>query len=431
MLPTGYTRLEYIESTGTQYINTGFKPNQDTRVVMDFQFASEYSSLGANEIFGTRTSASSKTYAIQWNTANNYFQHFYYNGYDNLSFGDFEKRQIAELNRNMMYLDGVAHERTYAAFQCDYPLYLSALNQAGTTNYFAAIRIYSCKIYDNGALVRNYIPAKNSSGVIGLYDDANAKFYTNAGTGKFVAGAEIAAPTLYALSESAVTIQWGAISGAANYHVYRDKAYIATTAGTTWTDNTVSPYSRYLYHIEADDYVSDALAVETPGTTLPELITDRTQTDVATAKQILGKLLAGEQLTYAERRAYDAGLRGCYNASDATRVELHTRRLQRLFNDNGYNVQIDTRMWSKAEVMRYDDAVRYLANIQTLVDIFGKSANAPDVPDISRWIDHIAANDIESVLLDLSELASGAIAMFRISGTFAAGNDYIMQIIRR
>lgn len=238
-------------------------------------------------------------------------------------------------------------------------------------------------------------------------------------------------PTLHALSASSVTIRWDAISGAANYRVYRDKAYIATTVGTTWTDNTVKPYSRYLYHIEGGGTVSDTLAVETPGTKLPELITDRTQADVDTAKQILGKLLAGEQLTSAERRAYDAGLRGCYNASDTTRVELHTRRLQRLFNDNGYNVQIDTRMWSKAEVMRYDDAVRYLANIQTLVDIFGKSANAPDVPDISRWIDHIAANDIEGVLLDLSELASGAIAMFRISGTFTAGNDYIMQIIRR
>ena len=31
-LPSGYTELQYIESTGTQYINTGFQPNQNTRV---------------------------------------------------------------------------------------------------------------------------------------------------------------------------------------------------------------------------------------------------------------------------------------------------------------------------------------------------------------------------------------------------------------
>lgn len=429
MVPTGYTRLEYIESAGTQYIDTGFKPNQDTRVVCEV--ACPVSNT-TNWVFGARQASGSKMYGFAASASGYYLSQ--YNAIEekfpeSLNSTDYI---VIDKNKNITTINGVHASNTAAAEAFVTPVNLTIF--AGNTNgtkVYGKIKFKSFKLYDNGTLIRNYIPAKNASGVIGLYDDINAKFYTNAGTGAFVAGPEIAAPTLYALSESSVTIQWGAVSGAANYRVYRDKAYIATTAATTWTDNTVSPYSRYLYHIETNDYVSDTLAVETPGTTLPELITDRTQTDVDTAKQILGKLLAGEQLTYAERRAYDAGLRGCYNASDATRVELHTRWLQRLFNDNGYDVQISTRMWSKAEVMRYDDVVRYLANIQTLVDIFGKSANTPDVPDISRWIDHIAANDIEGVLLDLSELASGAIAMFRISGTFTAGNDYIMQIIRR
>ena len=30
-VPEGYTQLEYIESSKTQYIDTGFKPNQDTK----------------------------------------------------------------------------------------------------------------------------------------------------------------------------------------------------------------------------------------------------------------------------------------------------------------------------------------------------------------------------------------------------------------
>ena len=38
-LPDGYMELEYIESTGTQYIDTGFKPNQDTRVILDVQLS--------------------------------------------------------------------------------------------------------------------------------------------------------------------------------------------------------------------------------------------------------------------------------------------------------------------------------------------------------------------------------------------------------
>lgn len=61
---------------------------------------------------------------------------------------------------------------------------------AGTPNLSQAVsaRLYFCKIYDNGSLVRNLIPAKNSSGTLGLYDAVNNVFYTNAGTGTFTAG---------------------------------------------------------------------------------------------------------------------------------------------------------------------------------------------------------------------------------------------------
>lgn len=39
-----------------------------------------------------------------------------------------------------------------------------------------------------GAQVRNFIPCKNISGILGLYDIVNNIFYTNAGTGTFTAG---------------------------------------------------------------------------------------------------------------------------------------------------------------------------------------------------------------------------------------------------
>ena len=63
-LPSGYSELEYIQSSGTQYIDTGFKPNQDTRVLMDFEFMG---SNPTNAIFGGRinnTDASFTLWAI-------------------------------------------------------------------------------------------------------------------------------------------------------------------------------------------------------------------------------------------------------------------------------------------------------------------------------------------------------------------------------
>ena len=185
-LPAGYTRLAYIQSSGTQYTNTGFKPNQDTRVVLDVEITGENESLAANDFFGCRTSVSSKAFAVQWNTSNNYFQHFYNDGLDNLDFGSFN-RQIIEMNKNVLLIDGVSHTRTYKSFQCDYPMYIFALNNAGTASFFSNMRVYSCQIYDNGTLVRDYVPCV-TSGNVGLFDRVNKTFYGNAGTGTFIAG---------------------------------------------------------------------------------------------------------------------------------------------------------------------------------------------------------------------------------------------------
>ena len=53
-------------------------------------------------------------------------------------------------------------------------------------------RLYYFKIYDNGTLVRDYVPVKRiSDGAIGLYDKVNKLFYGNDGTDSFGAGPEV------------------------------------------------------------------------------------------------------------------------------------------------------------------------------------------------------------------------------------------------
>ena len=56
-LPVGYTELVYIQSTGTQYIDTGFAPNYNTRVVMDVNVQTPASATLA--VFGVRDTKSS------------------------------------------------------------------------------------------------------------------------------------------------------------------------------------------------------------------------------------------------------------------------------------------------------------------------------------------------------------------------------------
>ena len=51
-LPSGYRQVEYIQSSGTQYVDTGFAPNQDTRCVLDAQRVAQ---AAANVLAGRKT----------------------------------------------------------------------------------------------------------------------------------------------------------------------------------------------------------------------------------------------------------------------------------------------------------------------------------------------------------------------------------------
>lgn len=54
------------------------------------------------------------------------------------------------------------------------------------------MRLYSAKIWQEGVLIRSFVPVKdNITNEYGLLDTINAKFYANAGTGKFIAGGEV------------------------------------------------------------------------------------------------------------------------------------------------------------------------------------------------------------------------------------------------
>ena len=182
-LPEGYTELTYIESTGTQYIDTGFKPNQNTRLTMEVSFNTIIQCVP----YGARHGALSNT-----------FNMFLFGGSVRFDYGA-EQKEIArsltsstkyQIDHNMASCAFGDSSATFSAqtFTCSYNLTLLAINTAGTISNYAKAKLYSCQIYDNGTLIRDYVPCINPSGVIGLYDLVTAAFFGNSGTGSFVAG---------------------------------------------------------------------------------------------------------------------------------------------------------------------------------------------------------------------------------------------------
>lgn len=58
-----------------------------------------------------------------------------------------------------------------------------------SSSYTSSYKLWRYKMYDNGAIVRDYIPCyRVSDNKTGLYDIVNDTFYPNEGTGEFTVG---------------------------------------------------------------------------------------------------------------------------------------------------------------------------------------------------------------------------------------------------
>lgn len=186
-LPEGYTQLEYIQSSGTQWIDTGFKPNQNTRVLADCDLMSGVYPTA----FGAWSSSSGAKY-ILLSLSDTVARH-YYNLIETDKNVTIKGRHMLDMNKNKLIVDNVEIVTVAAStFSVSQSLYLFTFHGGETNeNFKTNAKYYSCKIYDNDTLVRDFIPCKNADGVIGMYDVVNSQFYQNAGIGVFTAGGEV------------------------------------------------------------------------------------------------------------------------------------------------------------------------------------------------------------------------------------------------
>ena len=195
-LPSGYTELTYIQSSGTQYIDTGFKPTPKTAIELDYQLVS---TVDQQRLFSNYSASAtdSSELVIEVYTTDGAYKFSYQNSTPNwVATG-----VSLDTNRHTIKLDGYnksfSFDNSYSVSLSGYTvtntakrnLYLLWTAYTNQANHLkASAKIYSCKIHDNGTLVRDFIPCTNASGAVGLWDDVNRVFYGNAGTGSFISG---------------------------------------------------------------------------------------------------------------------------------------------------------------------------------------------------------------------------------------------------
>ena len=180
-LPTEYQEVEYIQSSGTQYIDTGFVVNKSDSYVL--------------EIYGLFPSQ-----AQAYQGCNGYMQFFVSSKYginneSSISVGNRDTVRIAYANQTAtLTVNGSQVESKSWASYSGVNVKLGVLRMGDTNNSWfnggaASGTIYGYKLWKDEVLVSDCIPCyRKSDNIVGLYDLVNGVFYTNAGTGNFAKG---------------------------------------------------------------------------------------------------------------------------------------------------------------------------------------------------------------------------------------------------
>ena len=189
-----YTKLSYISVPQRRYIDTGVLAKTGVSAVAKLTIPNRSSAcfLGNNstntcrfELISFDTYNSTKVWGLGY-TQYNYLSAATGSGAMEVESKLANGEQYLKVNGSTLYTGNVAGE-----YSADSNLYLFACKKADTIDTFYIGRFYYCKIYDNGVLVRDFIPVKDSNEVVCLYDKVEGKFYYNDGQGDFSAGPEI------------------------------------------------------------------------------------------------------------------------------------------------------------------------------------------------------------------------------------------------
>ena len=205
ILPLGYTAVEYIEGTGTQWIDTDIGSDENTGMYLEAALTEVLQNppdnggknflgvVGNNFLIGygnnndlqdfrfSRKKGIGVTLDYNFATPLDTNKHTFQNNYLNNHKFVLDEESVDAPDAEFKNTRGMAIFRTIF----------------GTTGYYNApikAKIYRLKISQDTDIIVDIYPAKrDSDGVVGMYDIIQDKFYTNSGTGEFIAGNGICA----------------------------------------------------------------------------------------------------------------------------------------------------------------------------------------------------------------------------------------------
>ena len=193
-LPSSYTAVDYLQSSGTQWIEMGVAPNQNTKAVLKIKI-DELTRQGTS-LIGSRTDVNSDDQFVT-----------YLDDYGGTRFlfrmdGQTETIPWKGLTTDKIYIvtlsgtemkaeleDGTAvFSKTFSVNDFTSTVTMALFRSKGVSGAYFQGRIYSCKHYSGDELIQDFVPCLDTGGVPCMFDLVSRKSFYNKGTGSFTWG---------------------------------------------------------------------------------------------------------------------------------------------------------------------------------------------------------------------------------------------------
>ena len=220
-IPAEATRVEYLESSGTQWIDTGVNLYSNDTVVAEYEYPNPI--VGKNNyLFGVYKQGMTAGYfdsnsgscPLRFQKTNGSASANTETGI-NATPG---ARQTVTMRIASDATSTVVSDSGEALFSgglsgtilqdATAPLALFTVNISGSpsTQYTSAAKIYSLRIFDkDNALRLDFVPCTDGNGNPAMYDRVSGYYFHNGGTGSFSTGATMATPLLAIASSATVS----------------------------------------------------------------------------------------------------------------------------------------------------------------------------------------------------------------------------------
>ena len=184
-LPNGYTAVNYLQSSGTQYIDTGRKLTQDSDITIDFSIVGE--KIRDAGIFGSRESSSKNNLTLFQSKQPTAFVGDFseYQKHRFTTASSLERTKI-RMNKSGAWVNDILKKSwsNVADFKTPTNGLIFDVGNNNWTNNKAVMRLYS---YTDGD-AQQLVPCLDANGVPCLYDLIGKTALYNQGAGSFTWG---------------------------------------------------------------------------------------------------------------------------------------------------------------------------------------------------------------------------------------------------